>query len=63
MESFSNYEIEDEKISQALSKINNKVSGKLCGRCMTYCFKDIYNGLTGQKNQVYTRALHEIYIL
>lgn len=57
-ESFSNYEIEDDRISQALKKINTRVSGKLCGRCMTYCFKDIYNGLTGQKNQVYTRALH-----
>ncbi len=58
VESFSNYEIENVKISQALTKINDNVSGKLCGRCMTYCFKDIYNGLTGQKNQVYTRALH-----
>lgn len=25
---------------------------------MTYCFKDVYNGMTGDKNQVYTRALH-----
>ena len=25
---------------------------------MSYCFKDVYNGLKGEKNQVYTRALH-----
>ena len=28
------------------------------GRCYAYCFKDVYNALKGEKNQVYTRALH-----
>lgn len=28
------------------------------GRKFSYCFKDIYNGLKNDKNQVYTRALH-----
>lgn len=28
------------------------------GRNVCFCFKDIYNGITGEKNQVYTRALH-----
>lgn len=28
------------------------------GRNVCFCFKDIYNGITGEKNQVHTRALH-----
>ncbi|WP_225603246.1 hypothetical protein [Pseudomonas sp. PDM09] len=28
------------------------------GRNISYCFKDEYKGLTGDKNQVHTRSLH-----
>lgn len=58
IESYSQYEIEDEKFSIALSKLDKETHDKTCGRCMVFCFKDVYNGLTGEKNQVYTRALH-----
>ena len=57
-ESFSKFELEDNRFSEVMQKIDNKVENKLCGRKMTYCFKDVYNGMTGDKNQVYTRALH-----
>lgn len=29
-----------------------------CGRNACYCFKDLYNHITKEKNQVHTRALH-----
>ncbi len=57
-ETYSKYEIENEEFSKALNKIDIQIQGKTRGRCMAYCFKDIYNGLKGEKNQVYTRALH-----
>lgn len=57
-ETYSQFEIEDNEFSNSIQKINNATKGKLYGRCMPYCFKDVYNSITGQKNQVYTRALH-----
>lgn len=38
--------------------MNKSIKEKKAGKCYAYCFKDVYNGLTNQKNQVYTRALH-----
>lgn len=57
-ESFSKYEIEEKNFSNAIYKINNCTKEKLLGQCMSFCFKDVYNSITGDKNQVYTRALH-----
>lgn len=57
-ESYSLYEIEDEDFNEALVRLDEATIGKTCGRCMSYCFKDVYNGLKGDKNQVYTRSLH-----
>lgn len=57
-ESYSKYEIENREFSEALRRINELTKGNTKGRCMAYCFKDVYNGLINQKNQVYTRALH-----
>lgn len=57
-ESYSLYEIEDEDFNEALAKLDKATANKTCGRCMPYCFKDVYNGLKRDKNQVYTRALH-----
>lgn len=62
-ETFSQYELEDELFDEAIKKINvtleiSEIKEKKRGKCYAYCFKDIYNGLTNQNNQVYTRALH-----
>lgn len=57
-ETFSEYEIEDKKFSEAIGKLNECTKEKLYGHCMSYCFKDVYNSIVGGKNQVYTRALH-----
>lgn len=62
-ETFSEYELNDELFGEAMQNINielvkPEVKGKKAGKCYAYCFKDIYNGITNQKNQVYTRALH-----
>ena len=69
-ETFSEYELTDIDFYEAMNCINAKLFNgedkektKMLkksrgGRCYAYCFKDVYNALTGEKNQVYTRALH-----
>ncbi len=58
-ESYSNYEITDCEFSKTIETVYEKIDyNKLNGRKYPYCFKDIYNGMKCQKNQVYTRALH-----
>ena len=57
-ESFSQYEIETPEFQKAMERINEMTQGKTGGRCMSYCFKDVYNGLKKDRNQVYTRSLH-----
>lgn len=57
-ESFSSYEIEDVGFNSVMDSLNTRMKGKACGRCKAFCFKDIYNGIKDEKNQVYTRALH-----
>lgn len=62
-ETFSEYELEDEYFSEIMNEINQSlkekdIQEKKAGKCFSYCFKDIYTGWTGEKNQVHTRALH-----
>ena len=57
-ENYSDFEIENKEFSNAIKKINVHTKDKLYGRCMPYCFKDVYNSITGERNQVYTRSLH-----
>lgn len=66
-ESFSEFELGDEMFHAVMYRINEELSKKkeetgdnLLARDKLYsfCFKSIYNGLKGDKNQVHTRALH-----
>lgn len=62
-ETFSEYELNEELFDEAMRKMNDKlqkdeVKDKKAGKYYAYCFKDIYNGITGKTNQVHTRALH-----
>lgn len=60
-ECFSEFEFGDGEFKHAIEYIGKQLeqkSLKLHGRKFSYCFKDIYNGLKNDKNQVYTRALH-----
>lgn len=56
---FSEFEYENETFKKSLIHIGRQLeSTNLHGRKFSYCFKDIYNGLKNDKNQVFTRALH-----
>lgn len=55
---YSKYELQDEKFNIAITNVHNKIRALSQDLIFPYCFKDIYNGITGQKNQVHTRALH-----
>ncbi len=57
-DSFSEFEIVDSKFNSVMRELDTEMEDKACGRCKAYCFKDVYNGINGEKNQVYTRALH-----
>jgi len=58
-ESFSNFEITDVRFTETISALKNLINyDELSGLMFPYCFKDVYNGMTGEKNQVYTRSLH-----
>lgn len=59
-DSFSKFELEDDKFQETLFAIEQEVSQyELGGMTYSYCFKDIYNELKGGiRNQVFTRALH-----
>ena len=62
-ETFSEFELEDEYFDETIRSINgclqkHDAKSRKEGKCYSYCFKDIYNGLTGKSNQVHTRALH-----
>jgi deoxycytidylate deaminase len=56
---FSNYEKNDEKFSSHVRKrymFANK--NALVGRSTQFCFREAYNSLKNEKNQVHTRSLH-----
>ena len=61
---YSSYELNESEFHDKLKKkitnaINTETLGKLSGRNISYCFKDIYNNKEkGENNQVHTRSLH-----
>lgn len=62
-ETFSEFELEDEYFDETMRSINGFLQEsdtkiRKEGKYYSYCFKDIYNGITGKSNQVHTRALH-----
>lgn len=57
-ESYSYYELTDEKFCESMLEICKIDYKKLGGRLYPYCFKDVYNEIENKDNQVYTRALH-----
>ncbi|MDC7699989.1 hypothetical protein [Vogesella indigofera] len=58
-EAFSDYELRNVAFREAVKiKVDVVSANKTNGRVFSYCFKDVYNDLTKQKNQVHTRALH-----
>ena len=57
--SYSTFEIEDKSFSDALNGLKKKIDPHILqGRTMPFCFKDVYNSLKKNRNQVYTRSLH-----
>ena len=58
-DSYSEFEISNNEFSDALHAVYNRLKvTAIHGRTFPYCFKDVYNGLKKDKNQVYTRSLH-----
>lgn len=59
-DSFSTFEIEDKEFVEHMhKKYKDRINlPTLKGRLCSYCFKDEYEEITGQKNQVHTRSLH-----
>lgn len=60
---FSKFELENQDFKGALKNIKNAYSCKECETLtaqysIPYCFKDVYNAIKSDKNQVYTRSLH-----
>lgn len=59
MEAYSEYECTNSEFRDyVVGKWEEKGSADIQGRNTAYCFKDVYNGLKNNKNQVYTRSLH-----
>ena len=61
---YSSYELNETTFQDKLrrkitTRIDKETLGKLAGRNISYCFKDIYNDKEkGENNQVHTRSLH-----
>lgn len=56
---YSIFEQNNSAFMSAMTHINNSTNdASLCGRNHCFCFKDVYNSIEGEKNQVYTRSLH-----
>lgn len=61
LSAFSKFEKEDIEFRQKVElyyEQYNKKKSCLNGIPLTYCFKDIYTVIKGEKNQVHTRSLH-----
>lgn len=66
----SKYELENKQFLKVMEAVDEQLSvekekknkdeqvKEYCDMNTPYCFKDIYQGITGEKNQVHTRALH-----
>lgn len=59
-DTFSSFELEDTEFCNSISERYGKSvkNENLKGRLCTYCFKDEYEIIKNQKNQVHTRSLH-----
>lgn len=59
-DSFSEFELTDKTFSKVMGKLNEEYenASNLSEYNLPFCFKDIYNGIKNDKNQVHTRALH-----
>ena len=60
-EAYSKYELDDPTFRAYLDKINSALINakeNLNGLPMAFCFKDIYQDIIKQRDQIYTRALH-----
>ena len=63
---YSEYELKNAKFRAMLQDIRRLFLAReddyekfdLAGMTLSFCFKDIYNALTGKDNQVHTRSLH-----
>ena len=55
---YSKFELENVEFYKVLKDIDSVLIEKNEEICMPYCFKDVYNGIKNDKNQVYTRSLH-----
>ena len=66
----SKYELENKQFLKVMEAVDEQLCAArnnnnpdeqvsdYCNMNTPYCFKDIYQGITGEKNQVHTRALH-----
>lgn len=62
-ETFSKFELENSEFKESLRKIKDSFECEDCKKIskkynISYCFKDVYNAIKNDKNQVYTRSLH-----
>lgn len=60
-EAYSEYELKDKEFRDYIDKINSNFSTTkedLDGLPLAFCFKDIYQDIIKQRDQIYTRALH-----
>lgn len=61
-DTYSKFELENKEFKSSLEKIKSEYNSKsndICENyCVPFCFKDVYNAIRNDKNQVYTRSLH-----
>ena len=60
-EAYSDYELYNEEFRAYLEKIKSDLTERksiLHGLPLAFCFKDIYQNIIKQRDQIYTRALH-----
>jgi dCMP deaminase len=59
-EAYSDYENDDGDFRDILKRtLESRIgSNRLCGRNLSFCFKDVRNSVKEEKNQIHTRSLH-----
>lgn len=58
---YSDYELNDEQFRNYISTVSKELNPNktdLGGLPMAFCFKDVYQDIIKQRDQIYTRALH-----